>query len=79
MKTKQFSCRISSSSYDFLKKIATDNHIHHPISDTIPNISKTLDYILSAVQHAEEMGVNLSMIKDDESLAQLKHFTNCNK
>ena len=76
MKKKQFSCRISSTSYDFLEKVAKENKIHHPISETIPNISKTLDYIISAVQHAEENGINISMLKNEELYSQLNNITN---
>ncbi|WP_047452596.1 hypothetical protein [Alistipes sp. ZOR0009] len=51
MKKKQFSCRISEQSYSFLEDVSKQLSIHHPISDDIPNISKTLDVLILTIKN----------------------------
>lgn len=46
---KQFSCRISNNSYDFLKNLSLSEGFNHPLSKDLPNISKTLDIIISKI------------------------------
>lgn len=50
MDKKQFSCRISNVNFEFLKEISIKKQIYHPAYVNIPNISKTLDIIITKLR-----------------------------
>jgi hypothetical protein len=43
---KQLTIRLSDESLQFVEQCAVKNNLHHPVSPDVPNISKTIDFII---------------------------------
>ncbi len=66
---KQFSCRISNNSYDFLKNLSLNEGFSHPLSKDLPNISKTLDIVISKIilRQSEDENFLKNLLTPDNS------------
>lgn len=55
---KQFTCRINTTSYDFLESFSNEMGIKHPAYENVPNISKSLDIVISILIEIKNNNIN---------------------